>query len=506
MRLTRLLAPSLSLALLATAGCDPFQEGKYFREGIGTDLNRPELASSTALLDQYIAYICRQAGLDYSPDGPTVYCNSHGFKPDDWVEFVKAGMNDIDVRCDAYLAWLDNRRRSRGPLLQQVMDMSRAADAILDVTGVGVHQITIVGQAFGLAANTFTNVTSRLLLEVNQSTVQSVVHKSMSDFRNSKKYTDTSTRSEAIHYLRSYLRMCMPFTIETDINTTVSILKRVGPESLMNNALIEPESAMPDLTLAGTSSGPVSAGKAVARKAEEKVVAAKGRPAPKSDDAIKGIFKDYAAEKFPGSIVAKILSVLCVPERDRRNVAIVKEYIAIWEQLTYKKADRDGILDELDRDQLIDKTDCPMGTVKNYFERRRFKDGDDPDASEVVRLLNKVEDASLPDRGRLSASVQLNDDKMRRRIAQVRRALGNDPKYAIRFKTLPNSMGSQLTKDFYDVLVLYPEPNRANGHVRPEAPQPPSTPDAPAQPPAPATPSPAPVQPTLKNGPAAPPK
>ena len=88
---------------------------------------------------------------------------------------------------------------------------------------------------------------SRLLLEVNQATVQSVVHKGQEEFRNRKDYTNTFSRSDAIYHLRSYLRLCMPFTIETDINTTVAIAKRVGPVSLENNPLIAPEIAAPDL-------------------------------------------------------------------------------------------------------------------------------------------------------------------------------------------------------------------------------------------------------------------
>ena len=57
--------------------------------------------------------------------------------------------------------------------------------------------MNIVGIAFGLAANTFTNVNSRLLLEVNQATVQSVVHKGQEEFRNRKDYTNTFSRSDA---------------------------------------------------------------------------------------------------------------------------------------------------------------------------------------------------------------------------------------------------------------------------------------------------------------------
>src|SRR5262245_51346127 len=244
MRSAALIASCLGVSLVATAGCDPLQENQYFRDGIGTSLNGPEIASATALLNQYIGYICKQAGLELIPDEPAASCSDRNFTRAQWVQFVKAGMNDIDQRCDAYLAWLDNRRRSAEPVLRQIGDMGKATGSILDATGIGPHAMNIVGVAFGLAANTFTNVNSRLLLEVNQATVQSVVHKGQEEFRNRKDYTNTFSRSDAIHHLRSYLRVCMPFTIETDINTTVAIAKRVGPVLLENNPLIAPEIAV----------------------------------------------------------------------------------------------------------------------------------------------------------------------------------------------------------------------------------------------------------------------
>src|SRR5687767_11685349 len=160
---------------LAVTGCNLAGEGLYFREGIGTGLSRPELGEATQIQDLYIAHICQQAGLPI--------CDDVTMNPQAWSLFVQAGMNDIDLRCDAYLAWLDNRKRSATPVLNQLAAMNTAAQAIMHATGSGAAAITIVGVAFGLAADTFTNVTSRLLLEVNQSTVQSVVIGHQTRFR-----------------------------------------------------------------------------------------------------------------------------------------------------------------------------------------------------------------------------------------------------------------------------------------------------------------------------------
>ena len=461
MRLAPLMAPSLGLALIATAGCDPLRETQYFRDGIGTDLSRPEMADATALLNQYIGHICKQAGLELIPDQPAATCSDRSFAQAQWVQFVKAGMNDIDQRCDAYLAWLDNRRRSAEPLLRQIGDVGKATGSILDATGVGPHSMNIVGVAFGLAANTFTNVNSRLLLEVNQATVQSVVHKGQEEFRNRKDYTNTFSRSDAIYHLRSYLRLCMPFTIETDINTTVAIAKRVGPGSLDNNPLIAPEIADASDVPATPRPTPVAASPTAlpsARPAEPRGpdprLAAKDRAPPKRDTALETTFRDYDPKAFPPSTVQKIYRVLCVPpaERNRAGEA-VRKHVEIWERTETLPITVDGLVDKRERDVLINRPDCPIAKVRNAYERVRFKDGADRDASGVIELLNRLPDDKLPARGILPTNLALNDAKTRARIAQVRRALARDPALAPKLMRLPDSMANQWTGDLADALL-----------------------------------------------------
>ena len=481
MRLATLIAPCLGLALLATAGCDPLQEKQYLRDGIGTDLGRPEMANATTLLNQYIGYICKQAGLELIPDEPAASCSDRGFTREQWVQFVKAGMNDIDVRCDAYLAWLDNRRRSAEPLLRQIGDMGRATGSILDATGVGPHPMNIVGIAFGMAANTFTNVNSRLLLEVNQATVQSVVHKGQEEFRYRKDYTNTFNRSDAIYHLRSYLRLCMPFTIETDINTTVAIAKRVGPQSLENNPLIAPETDAPELSV---SSGPrpMATGSTQAqepRTSNQKLVA-KSRALPKGDAALEQIFKDYSPQQFPPSTVQKIYKVLCVPRAEWARVGeVVRKHIEIWEKTETAPITVDGLVDTQERDLLIAKSDCPIASVRNSYERQRFRDGAETDVADVIDLLNRLPDDKLPGRGLLPTSLALNDPKTRARIAQVRKALAKDPVLAAKLLSLPDSMANQWTRDLADALLRLRAPQRANGPSSPATAMPTPRPAAP---------------------------
>jgi hypothetical protein len=223
------LVAAIVIAITAT-GCDPLDR-RYLREGIGTDLATPELAEAAALQDIYVGYICQEAGLLVTLRGSVPVCEEAPVTRN-WTVFVQAGLNDIDSRCDAYLTWLDNKRRSVGPIHQQILDSQGATVAILAATAADpTKAIAVVAAAFGLAAHSFTNFNSRFLFEVEKSTVQTVVLTRQREYRE-KLPVNIDNRPAAIYALRQYLRLCMPMTIETQINTTVKLFERGGAAAL----------------------------------------------------------------------------------------------------------------------------------------------------------------------------------------------------------------------------------------------------------------------------------
>ena len=240
----RFRVASAAFALLASACAQ--QDAAYLREGVGTELYAQSLVSATQLQEVYIGYICQQAGIRaVILEGDIFRCNDSLLSGRDWEIFVQAGMNDIDRRCDAYLAWLYSQKRATEPVLKQLADTAAATTAIMRIAGVGADPITAVAIAFGLAANTFTNVQSSLLLEVNHSTVQTLVLSRREDFRTRVIRTRIDNRPAAIHALQSYLRICAPFTIETEINTTITTLERGGPAAVFGSSPVTmPESVV----------------------------------------------------------------------------------------------------------------------------------------------------------------------------------------------------------------------------------------------------------------------
>lgn len=211
---------------LTTAGCDPGTERRYFTEGAGVDLYTADRERQINLQRQYINFVCDQANI--------------ACPPGNWTTFVLAGMNDIDLRCDGFLTWLDARRRDREPVLAEINAISTATHAIMTVTGVSPKSLDIVAAAFGLASATYTNWNSRLLISVNQSTVQTVVYSRQSDFRKAINSIVVPDQPTAIYYLRSYLRICLPTTIEAEINTMPTLVQRGDPLDVNMNPVVNP--------------------------------------------------------------------------------------------------------------------------------------------------------------------------------------------------------------------------------------------------------------------------
>ncbi|MET3613355.1 hypothetical protein ABID16_001660 [Rhizobium aquaticum] len=221
---------------LTTAACNPLSD-QYLAGGVGSALNSGQLAQETDRQDEYVYLICRQ-----SAGSGTAVAAGKGCSIGSWATFIRAGMNDIDRRCDAYLTWLDTQRRNRPAVLEQISATGTTTNGILGLTGAGTKAMALVAAAFGLAGATYGNWNSRLLLEVDHSTVQGLVYRRQEQFRqdNSIAITNVSDRPTALYLLRGYLRLCMPMTIETDINSTITLVQNNAPQSVVRAAIVRP--------------------------------------------------------------------------------------------------------------------------------------------------------------------------------------------------------------------------------------------------------------------------
>ncbi|HYW62229.1 MAG TPA: hypothetical protein VE865_03395, partial [Bradyrhizobium sp.] len=213
---------------MLVAGCDP-NDRAYFRGGIGTDLYTVDTATATELQNVYLDLLCRQSRPIVGAAVPS--CSDEVLGPLQWPLLVQAGMNDIDQRCDAYLSWLDQKKRETAGVLTEIAAVRVAVDAVTNpaiATGISPLGLAAIAAAFGLATSTFNNINS-LLLQVDHTTVQSVVFANRRDFREQVRRLAIENKPMVVHTLRSYLQICMPMTIAANINSTVTVFQNTAP-------------------------------------------------------------------------------------------------------------------------------------------------------------------------------------------------------------------------------------------------------------------------------------
>ncbi len=227
----------LGCVAVALAACDPVLDRTYMDEGAGANLYTTDQAKQAALLDEYFNFICLQASANCF----------------DYVLIVQAGMNDIDQRCDGYLTWLDARRRDRAPVLAEMAAVQTAVHSIMTVTGSSPTSLDILTAAFGLATATYTQWNSRLLVSIENSTVQEVVYGAQADYRDKIKIWPVPDRPTAVYLLRNYLRLCMPITIEAKINTTTKLVQRGAVGAAQQNLVVATTMKTPSMVRRITS-------------------------------------------------------------------------------------------------------------------------------------------------------------------------------------------------------------------------------------------------------------
>jgi hypothetical protein len=405
------IALVLSLAAIVSA-CQSPGNG-YLMNGIGAELSARDIESATTLQRKYFDHLCAQAGL--GDGGCALGMNDRA----SWTLVVQQGMNDIDRRCDAYLEWLDNQKRNRGPLLSQVSAVQNTASAIIGFVAPGsTKALNVVLAAFGLLTKSIENYNSRLILDIESSTINSVVLRARNDFRQAFSGKAVGNKPEAEYVLREYLRRCLPFAIETQIND-LSTLGSRGIRASQDNSIFEAP--------VGVQSG-FNASTSTPSTPTNVVPVRPGRDAPVGAIADEKRVSKPELKEFQG--------VLCVP-RDGDYGAITRTNIVLFQIVTGNRAQLKslpGVLDKRDIGILRKGNQC-QAPNKNYFESVNLT----PDLISSIAKKLKEDFAEVDEGSGLS--------RLRPFIEKKRRILGLD--------NGPNGLFSdQITPDLVELLFV----------------------------------------------------
>ena len=202
--LMRLL--SIALAISLVTSCAP----TYEQTGVGQKLYTRQTLVSTNDLAAYFRELCTQANLVQS--GVPVTCSNYSV-------LVQTGFNDIDSRCDDYIAWIDNKRIEVNRTKSSILAVGNTSTTVLTLAKVGTTTIAYVAEALGLTNALYDASNNSLLTGLESSTIKKIVYERRQEFRKQFSKVQFSTTPEMVYALRSYLRICTPQTIVLDANT-----------------------------------------------------------------------------------------------------------------------------------------------------------------------------------------------------------------------------------------------------------------------------------------------
>ena len=299
---------------------------------------------------------------------------------------------------------MDEQRRLKGPILNELNVIQAAAQNIMGLAGARVTPINIVGLAFGFVSNTFTNIQSGLLLEVDKSTVETFVIQNQNYYRTSLPQGNIDNRATAIYVLRSYLRICTAYTIANQINTTVTLAHgNAGPGSpLIDPSVVHASVVTPRQQI----SQPVHA------------------PAIPPDSDIAQFFQEKTLSSQETQFA---LNGLCL---DKNTVSakpnradLIKVLPAIYE--SYRIGEKEpvpvkGVISPQERQEISGQTNC--GDAKNFYEKRSFADTEDAGVDNKANIAAFASQlTTLLGSGSVPANLSLND--LGRGIKLVRNTL-----------------------------------------------------------------------------------
>lgn len=139
------------------------------------------------------------------------------FKP-----VVNAGIVYVNERCNEYLSALNFFARTRDATSRQINAVGTAAGAALAVVEASKQLIGLTPLGFKLLDDTVLNVGKGLLFELPPTTIKKLVQEKQSAFVIANAKVQYDNRIDALRAIQSYVDICLPTSIEAEVEAAVA--------------------------------------------------------------------------------------------------------------------------------------------------------------------------------------------------------------------------------------------------------------------------------------------
>lgn len=363
--------------------------------GVGQDLYSRQTPSDTNNLSSYFRQLCAQAHLVASNASET--CS-------DYSELVQTGFNDIDQRCDRYLAWIDFKRTEALRVKSGIASLAVTSATVLTIAQAGMDSIGYVAAALGLAVSLYDSYNNSLLVGLESTLIKKIVYERRLEYRRQFAGLNYQRTPEMVFALRGYLRICTPQTIVLDANTfALAVASGTQPPSLRDTVRQEVDALAIAAGRAPVS--PYTAGNQSIRRQTVKC------------PECRGLFPENSG--FTVDDVKSVQAGLCLLNDGKpgeSTLAAVKNYRQT------QGRDRVGPISEEEYSDIVAygcQPGDPAKGVGNFFEAASYRDK--PERLKVlVKNLNIVQPATILD----PEATKLTSESLRSKIRTARATYG----------------------------------------------------------------------------------
>lgn len=204
--LAAVLALAMSVASLsALSACAPMTDGLNPYSGPSATLDAVSVGKAATNRARIMDALRRDAG--------------YGASSVSWYDVTLAGFNYVDDSCAQYFDNIFKLDKRRSATQAGISALGQTSNAILFATGAAKLTMAVVAQAFGLSSSLVDVVAGTYLYQLPPATTKRFVDKVMLAYREGAGVQRASITSApvAYAYIRGYLNLCLPATIESEL-------------------------------------------------------------------------------------------------------------------------------------------------------------------------------------------------------------------------------------------------------------------------------------------------